>query len=155
MKKIFSLQMIFTLLFLMGCARANERSFDPAPYLGQAFQALAAYEQTSIEVLSGRYIYVEEKEASELAVMYLFVSFKHQNDNGPFYAMVTIYVNPKEKTYVDSFIDRVFNDELNLTISSAQSYENMYQAMLLQAESFPDSEVYLGDLTAELIQKAS
>ena len=153
-KLILSLNALL-LLSLLGCARANERSFDPSPYLGQAFRLLAEYEESAIQVLSGKYIYVEEVEPSELAVMHLFVSFIHTNENGPFFAMITIYLNPQTETYVDAFIDRLFLDELQADQSSAQGYVILYENMLVLAEALPNSEVYLDDLTPDLIERAS
>lgn len=68
--------------------------------------------------------------------------------------MVTIYLNPINETFTAAFIDRMYNDELGLSISSAQSFENLYQVMYEQASSFPDSELYTDDISSSLIQSA-
>lgn len=154
MKRILLLIMMIGFLFIIAACSNNDDSneFDATPYLGEAFQRLTNHEQVRIGPKSAKWIYTETSD-SELAVLHLFVNFTRQSE-GDYYAMMTIYVNHLEETLVDVFIDRVYNDELQLTISSAQSYQNMYQSMLSQVEAYANSVVQTGDITDTMIENA-
>lgn len=154
MNHIFRLGfMLFVTLLLASCAQTERRGFDPAPYLGEAFQRLTSYEQITIEPTQARYIYAEE-EGADLAVLFLFVTFTRADDAALKYAMITVYVNPQDETLVNAFIDRIFYDELRADISSAQGFQTLYEAQLVLAEAFPNTTLTIAELTAEVIERA-
>lgn len=107
----------------------------------------------AIQTSASRYIYAEE-EGSDLAVLFLFVTFTRSDEVPDKYAMITVYVNPQNETLVNAFIDRIYYDELNATQTSLQNFQHLYTAQLAQAEAFANHSVTTSDIESSVIQAA-
>jgi hypothetical protein len=153
--KLFKLMKLFLLTpLLFACSTSDPvPDFDPKPYLTEAYQSLTAYESKPITPFASKWIYTYEENES-LSVFHLFVEFTIPADQRNKYAILTIYIDRDSKTLVNSFIDRMYNDELEATVSSLSSYNTFYQTVLNDMRSVEAHIVLTGVITLEDIQSA-
>lgn len=149
------LNIIMMSILLTACNDEGEldEGFDPTPYLAEAFQRLATYEQVSINPETAKWIYADQED-SELSVLYLFVSFGRSGESSTFYAMLTVYINKVLEAEENTFIDRIYLDELGADQSSLTGFNIMYDNMLNQVNENELFTVELGDISSETIAAA-
>lgn len=127
-----------------------EDGFDPPPYSAEAFERLRQYELVTIQPQTAKWVY-EEEEGVDLSFMYLFTSFKHTGGDQTYYAMLTIYINKESQTKEDTFIERLYLEELNATQSSQQGFNVLYDNMLKQVVENERLRYELGDIPYQTI----
>jgi hypothetical protein len=154
-KKLLYIFIVLVLLPLLIACNGDEvdDTFDPTPYLTQAYQSLANYESKPITPFASKWIYTYTEDES-LSVFHLFVEFNIPNDERIKYAVITIYIDRDTESLVNSFIDRMFSDELESTVSSLQSYNTFYTTVLGDMQSVETHIVTVGNIETSDIQKA-
>jgi hypothetical protein len=153
-KKFIFISFLLSSLLLFACeGSVVEEDFDPSPYLTQVYQSLKNHENKTIDPIASKWIYTYA-ETESLSVFHLFVEFNIQDDGRIKYAILTNYIDRDQNAVENTFVDRMYNDELGADVSSLSSYNTFYTTVLGDMQSIPDHMVLTGVIELALITTA-